>query len=131
MCNHYPGGVQMSWTRFLVVVLSVGVGATCGDDPSGVGPVDCGPEVTSISVTVSAGLTPRIDWSPRCRVALLLIEEGAHDVWSLRGDEDQNDVSPPVRYGVTPPGLIGGILEPLLAGHTYEVILWHVSNPIE
>jgi hypothetical protein len=122
----------MSWSRFFVIVLSVGVGATCSDDPSGVEPViDCGPEVTSVRVTVSQGLTPSIDWAPRCRVALLLIEEGAHDTWSLSGDEDQNDVGPPVTYGVAPPGLRGGILEPLLAGHTYEVILWHVGNQSE
>lgn len=76
---------------------------------------------------LASGLTPTIDWSPRCRVGLLLIEEEAHDMWSLRGRDDQNDVAPPITYGVAPNGLTGGAAEPLLSGHTYEVVLWHVG----
>jgi hypothetical protein len=122
----------MTATRTLFLLLGAGLLAACDSDPVGTvdnGPViDCGPEVTSVNVTVSAGLTPTIDWSPRCRVTLLLIEEGAHDVWSPRGREDHNDVAPPITYGITPSGLTGGPAEPLVAGHTYEVILWHAGE---
>lgn len=125
----------MTATRTLALVLGAGLLAACDADPSGIGRdepvIDCGPDVTSVAVTVSGGLTPGIDWSPRCRVSLLLIEEEAHDMWSLRGGEEENRVAPPITYGVTPNGLSGGPAEPLVSGHTYEVILWHVGPNTE
>lgn len=125
----------MTAARTFALVLGAALLAACDSDPSGIGGddpvIDCGPEVTSLAVTVSAGLTPVIDWSPRCRVTLLLIEEDAHDMWSLRGREDHNDVAPPITYGVAPNGLTGGTAEPLLAGRTYEVVLWHVGPDTE
>ena len=122
----------MSTNRFLALAVVAALLAVCEDDPAGVRQdeqgVDCGDEVASVAVTVSGGANPVIDWSPRCRVTLLLMEEGAHDVWSLRGDEGENDVEPPVTYDVVPQGLTGPEAEPLLTGHTYEVILWHAGT---
>lgn len=121
----------MPWTRILVIRR----GTTCSNDPSGVGNagpvVDCGPEVTSVRATVSAGLPPSFDWSPRYRVTLLLIEDGNHDTWSLRGDEDQNDVAPPVTYGVVPPGLLGGTPGTSSRRPYVRGILWHAVNQSE
>jgi hypothetical protein len=121
----------MSSNRLLLLAVAAALLAGCDDDPAGVREndevVDCGDDVASVEITVSGGASPVIDWSPRCRVTLLLVEEGAHDIWSLRGDEDANDVEPPVTYGVAPQGLTGAEAEPLRAGHTYEIILWHTG----
>ena len=102
----------------------------CGDDATGANddPIDCGPEVTQVDVAVTTTSSDVVfDWSPRCRVAILIVEEGAGDVW-LIGDEDANVVEPPVTYGEAPAGLEIYPAEPLVAGTEYDVTLW-ITHP--
>jgi hypothetical protein len=81
---------------------------------------------------VTTGTSVKFDWTPRCAVAMILIEEDASDRWSAAPPEDSwtsadaaNKILPPVTYGQTPAGAETG--EPpatLVAGRTYELILW-------
>mgnify|MGYP001826205554 CR=1 FL=1 len=106
----------------------------CSDDPAQPDPVVCDPELTSVTANVSGGLSPVFDWDPACPVAMVLVEEQAHDKWGLMTDEagwddpaTANIIEPPVTYGVVPDGLIElpnpEALEP---GVTYELILWRI-----
>ena len=107
----------------------------CGD---ATGPKDdvepCTDETGSVEVTVTAGMTPTFDWNPQCAVAMLLIEEDAHDMWGVTTDdtlwddpETANLITPPVTYGTAPSGTeTFQEPTPLATGHTYEVVLWRV-----
>ncbi|HUF13085.1 MAG TPA: hypothetical protein VMN78_08300 [Longimicrobiales bacterium] len=115
--------------RLLALVFCAPLVVACGEDPAGAtgDPVDCGPEVTEVDVDVSITTNSVFfDWSPRCRVAMLIVEEGAGDVWAI-GNEDSNSIEPPVTYGVAPAGVEEYGPEPLVAGRAYEVILWMTS----
>ena len=103
------------------------------------GPADgvaCIGEPGSVDVTVSSGTAPTFRWSPECPVAMILIEDGASDMWGAATDDalwgdpaSANLVVPPVTYGSSPSGTtsIEGPL-PLTAGTTYEVILWRILS---
>jgi hypothetical protein len=74
------------------------------------------------------------DWAPDCAVAFLLIEEEASDRWGIiapglsnSSTESANIISPSVTYGVVPPGTDEITPpEPLIAGRTYELLLWKI-----
>lgn len=117
----------------LVAALALGV-AACADT---VGPEDaaeCMDDTGIVTVSVGPGLTPTFDWSPRCPVALVLIEEEASDMWAAGTDEAQwydpvaaNAIGPPVTYGVAPSGATYvQDPRPLVSEHTYDVILWRI-----
>lgn len=99
----------------------------CSNDSTGPGEV---PECTDqVSVSVSAGTEPTFSWAPACRGFLLLVEEGATDVWSVI-TLGSNDLAPPITYGVVPAGATE--LEdpaPLLEGTTYQVIIGRDTGP--
>lgn len=99
----------------------------CGDDATE--PQPCAPEVTSVDATISTGSTVTFDWSPACAVALLLVEEGFSDRWSVSDpDMDENTIRPPVTYGVVPAGATESeAAAELEAGVTYELILWRID----
>jgi len=105
--------------------------AACDDDPSDPNPepaVDCSAEVTEVEAHIDVDDDAVVfDWSPRCRVALLGVEEGASDRWWI-GDEEQNTIEPPVTYGVTPDGVPGEDPLPLEPGVVYELILWIATD---
>ena len=87
-----------------------------GQDPKCGGVVD---------LTVSSGVTPRIDWQPECSVSFLLIEswDGGGDRWFV-GDSDTNTLVPPLTYGVTPGGFPVEEVLPLEAGQTYHALVY-------
>ena len=117
----------------LVAALALGAVA-CAD---AVGPADAGEcldDTGAVTVSVGSGLAPAFDWSPRCPVALILVEEDASDMWAAGTDEAlwydpaaANAIDPPVTYGVTPSGAtyVQDPL-PLVSDHTYDVILWRI-----
>jgi hypothetical protein len=78
-----------------------------------------------VEITVTPGPQPSFDWMPRCLAATLIVEardgSGAH-MWTLQTVDQENRLSPPIRYGDTPAGTeqIGDRL-PLLAGSLYVV----------
>src|SRR5688572_26515771 len=102
--------------------------STAPDEPA------CLPGTDSIVGTVTVGASVVFDWSPRCAVSLLLVERGAHDMWSIvppatgiNSPETRNLIMPPVTYGQVPAGIISTHgPEPLVAGVSYELILWRV-----
>lgn len=79
----------------------------------------------AVVVVVTQGTSPQFDWSPRCRVAHVLVEpvpSGIGDRWSVRSDS--NAITPPIRYGVAPTG--GSVVNgphPLEPGTEYRLIL--------
>ena len=84
------------------------------------------------SVAVSANGVV-FDWTPACAVAMVLVEEDASDMWvamapnlSSTSTQSSNIILPPVTYGVAPVGTDADPPETLLAGHTYELVLWRV-----
>ena len=94
-------------------LLAVGLVAVVScDNPLAVS--DCPDEV---QITMSAGTTPEIDWTPRCHLyALTVSTYGDANVWIIHGppqylicpDDGRacpsalNTLYPPIRYGVVP-----------------------------
>ena len=108
----------------------------CSDDPTSPdddqASLSCEADTGAVVATVSASEV--FDWSPACAVALLLVEEGASDVWGISTDDatwnspDQaNLIAPPISYGAPQTGA-SQFQEPLplVSGVTYELILWRV-----
>ena len=111
-----------------VLVGSFALLAGCGD--GGTGPGVTGPCTGNVTVSVSSGITPTFDWTPRCTVLALLVEQEASDMWFIEGTGD--GIAPGVRYGTVPPNAIADDPAlPLVRGTTYEVILFRgtVQNP--
>lgn len=111
----------------LLVTLTVVMLVGCSDDSSG--PEEL-PECTGqVTVSISAGTEPTFNWAPACRGFLLLVEEGATDVWSVI-TLGSNDLAPPVTYGVVPAGATElDTPVPLMVGTTYDVILFRHTGP--
>jgi hypothetical protein len=93
----------------------------CGDEPTET-LLDC-PD--AVAITVGPGLEPVFDWTPRCLAATLIIEArdgSGFTMWSLQTVDQENRLSPPIRYGDVPAGTEQiGELRPLLAGSLYRV----------
>lgn len=81
----------------------------------------------TVSVSISGGTTPTFSWSPDCPVNLVLVEEGASDMWLIWGDG--NVFEPGVRYGDNHPCAVDFRYEgPLVAGVEYDVILYRYDG---
>ena len=114
-------------------ILAVAVG--CSDSTAS--NADCRDETSSVSLTISDGLTPRFEWSPRCSISAITISEGNEFQWWANGYADDghvdlaaNRLSSPVTYGVVPSGATDS--QPpvaLVKGHTYTVSLERVLPP--
>ena len=125
--------VVMSRARILALAaLAVPLVACGDDDPTGF--AQCTADAGIVTLTLSGGAQPVLNWDPACSVALLLIEEaGVRDLWHIstfREDESVlldpaqvNLITPPVTYGVMPTGvrriwgpqtLTSGVLQVLL-----------------
>ena len=108
-------------------LLALSAGLACSD-PAGPGtsvPECSGP----VTVSVSSGTSPTFDWTPECRLFLLLVELGAGDQWLVISD-GENAIEPPVRYGVVPEGAREDeAAVPLEPGQTYDVTLGRWTGP--
>lgn len=77
-----------------------------------------------VTISVSSGTTPTFTWSPACGVLAVLVEEDASDIWIISATGN-GTIGSGVKYGTVPSGAEEGTAPvALLAGHTYEVILF-------
>jgi hypothetical protein len=121
----------MRWRRLMYATAMVGLAIACSE---GTGPgKSCGADVGSVTATVSVTGTVVFDWNPRCKVALLLVEQDASDRWAISvpgfdpSTEADNIISPPITYGQAPAGTEEDPpAQPLVAGQTYELVLWKI-----
>ena len=125
----------MRASRCLVVPAGLILVAACGDEPITDVDLSCSDDTGSVTVTVSGpASTPQLDWSPPCPVALLLVERGASDTWSIATDETTWDdpaaanlITPPITYGVAPASAADEYgPDPLVIGQPHEAILWRI-----
>ncbi len=120
--------------RSPLLVLAGAAILSCSDDPTGPETADCAAETSSVEATVSVGSSVTFDWSPRCAVAFVLVEEDGGDVWWISTSEDDwdspnlaNRITPPVTYGQVPAGILDSYgPDPLVPGTTYELVLWRI-----
>lgn len=120
----------------ITVAIALGwlVAQGCSKDSTEPDAAPCTAGTGSVTAMVTVGTSVKFDWTPRCAVAMVLIEEDASDRWSVATLEDSwtsadagNKILPPVTYGQTPAGTeIGEPPATLVAGRTYELILWRV-----
>jgi hypothetical protein len=118
----------------LLVVASAAIGS-CSRDSTGPEQISCMPETNSAEVTVVAGSSVVFDWTPKCSVALLLVEEeNGSDMWWIstpeanwRSPDLANKISPPATYGQVPADVTNSFgPEPLIVGTTYKLVLWRI-----
>lgn len=106
--------------RSFLLMTVLGLLAACGSDDPGAIPACTGP----VAMTVGSGSTPRISWSPACRVATLTVDPNSDFtvVWVLRTAGDTNGITPPIDYGASPNGVMTLFGPgPLQAGTPYRV----------
>lgn len=109
----------------------------CGT-PAGVDPDSCD---GNVQLSVSAGLTPEVSWTPDCTVGQLVIDSApppppsreAHFVWfldsSLKNGLPANRISGPVNYSSRPSGVVVRVEpRPLVPGVHYQVTLVVYGN---
>lgn len=105
------------------LTLALALLAACDDD--GVEPVACEADTSEVTATIETNGSVVFDWSPECSVFLVLVEEEASDVWGIQTMDQENGITPPVTYGTVPAGVEELMApDPLVAGQTYELILW-------
>lgn len=117
----------------LAVPVSLFLLSGCSDSTSP-GDNECPAETASVNATVTTAGSVVFDWSPRCAVALVLIEEDADDQWLVSSMNDtetletsENRLLPPITYGQSPANATEvSAAVPLVPGHTYELVLWRV-----
>lgn len=98
----------------------------CGDSTD---PVPaCGAFGSGPEITVGAGLTPSITWTPRCLVTAIQVARTggpAEEMWSVLSDDFDAGFGPGQTYGVTPRGTRVLVApKPLVAGSTYVVSVY-------
>lgn len=112
-------------------------GISCSGDATGPNDKDCTDNTTSVNATVSVGDSVSVDWTPKCALALLVVETAVgHDQWWVAGFNPDtvdiptvsaNRILPRVTYGHVPATATDSFgPEPLVAGTTYVVALWRV-----
>lgn len=118
----------------LAVVLTV---SSCSSDATAPAAKDCADTTTSVNATISVHDSVTFDWTPRCSLALLVVEETmGHDHWWIAGFNPDtvdnptvsaNRIAPRVTFGRVPATITDSFgPEPLVAGTTYIVGLWRV-----
>ncbi|MEO7502330.1 MAG: hypothetical protein ABIW94_06805, partial [Gemmatimonadaceae bacterium] len=57
-----------------------------------------------VSISVTAGTSPRFSWTPACKVYYLHVggEGTGEQMWSIANFNEQNTISPGVKFGVVP-----------------------------
>ena len=83
-----------------------------------------------VTVAVGLGRTITFSWSPACSLFLLLVENNSGgDQWSIITDST-NAITPPVTYGVVPPGATADFPPAtLVSGTSYVVIVFRWTGP--
>jgi len=85
------------------------------------------PEACSADVSVELGPVPTFTWTPGCAVEVLRVDRAGDGatVWRVVNVNEGgvgHDITPPVQYGVTPPGTIINVsAEALVPGQEYLV----------
>jgi hypothetical protein len=87
---------------------------------------------SSLSVTVSAGISPTFSWDAACPIQELIVAlpgPGAV-VWSAVSVNLTNSIASPVTYASTPPGaaMTANVVQFLVAGTTYDVTLLRAAD---
>jgi hypothetical protein len=89
---------------------------------------------TTVAVSVSGGITPRVDWTPQCGITHLVVVSLGSDgqtgilMWSFSAPEVV-PVGPSVHYGVLPTGaILEGPTRPLISGNLYRLTLEMISG---
>jgi len=117
----------------LLAILAAAATLSCSDSSA---PRGCAANTGSVNASVTASPTAVVfDWTPQCAVAMVLVEEDASDMWvvaapnlSSTSTESSNIILPPVTYGVAPSGTDADPPQTLIAGHTYDLVLWRVLS---
>ncbi len=125
-----------SGPRIALIVATAWVALACSDATSPAEPA-CSPETSSVEATVTVGASVTFDWTPKCAVTSVLVEEDASDMWFIASTEDlasapvsANVITAPVRYGNVPSGIVSSYgPEPLVAGRRYSLALWRALPP--
>lgn len=94
----------------------------------------CPAETASVTATVATSGAVVFDWSPRCAMTMVLVEEDAEDQWAVSSFKDEDNLQtsdnrllPPITYGQKPAdGTELSAPVALVAGHTYDLVLWRV-----
>jgi hypothetical protein len=121
------------FAAFAACALTTVAAMGCSGETTAAQDPNCSATTASVTATVTTGTSVVFDWTPRCAVALLLVEKDATDQWfieapglSSNSDESANIILPPVTYGQAPQGAEQGP-DPaavLVSGTEYELILW-------
>lgn len=116
-----------SRSAFAMLVLA---GAACGGSTEPLKACD-----RPVSVVVTAGTPPTIDWTPACGAEQLRVYQvmppsfGFLDPPRWIIDADSRLIEPPVTYGRTPHGAIVSLpAEPLEAGWRYRAVVGRMSQ---
>lgn len=104
----------------------LGFASACGD-----GPTERLAECTEpVTVSVTAGTTPMISWTPACGIGFLTVRRPVsvttgfemEPQWTI--SSDGRLIGPPVRYGVRPRGTTQPVApRQLVAGVSYDVVV--------
>ena len=91
------------------------------------------PECTgAVTPKVGSGTTPRISWTPACRLFLVLVEDpsGGGDQWGVLSDSS-NAIATPVTYGSMPAGATKELQAAiaLTVGQQYHLVLYRFTGP--
>ena len=108
----------------LASVLGIGCSDSFGFDPI----VACSDSQT-VTVQVTASVTPRFTWAPACGMASLqvFLDSGGAGRWIVYSGPaaPENPLPSGIRYGQLPPkGVAPGGAQPLSSGVSYRVVLY-------
>jgi hypothetical protein len=121
-----------------ILLISTWLIAACSDGPAGPAAQECDAATTTVAPTVTTSAQSVVfNWNPGCGMVLLLVEENGSDRWAINAPESSwgsqttaNIIRPPVSYGQVPAGTVAADLPlPLVAGTTYELVLWRILPP--
>ncbi len=108
----------------LASVLGIGCSDSFGFDPI----VACSDSQT-VTVQVTASVTPRFTWAPACGMASLqvFLDSGGAGRWIVYSGPaaPENPLPSGIRYGQLPPkGVAPGGAQPLSSGVSYRVVVY-------
>jgi hypothetical protein len=101
----------------------------CGG--SSTGPTGSQACTTNVTVSVSAGASPSISWSPRCLAGEIIVDPGVDFTvdWDVATTDSTNTIQPFLTYGTAPTGtntLAGPTA--LVSGNGYRVRVFRATG---